>query len=309
MPRKEKNPRRRAAEQFLVRCSMTPLSLLIRCLPLRALRRLAAIVAAILLAVLGGRKRLMYANLRAVFGDEYTEAQLREIGKKSVANITKTMGELIKLQWMTDEELMCEVSAEGREHLDAALARGKGAILISAHFGNWEYVGALASLVGYPVNVIARDPTDPFTRDLINNARSSKGIKIYGRRSARRFLKALKDNECVAILPDQHAAEAAVRGTFLGRPADTATGPALLALRTGAALVPGFGVRGPDDHVHCVTQPEIEVTDTGDRDADVRAITQRINDVIGEQIRAHPEQWLWLHDRWKAEAQDDADAA
>jgi KDO2-lipid IV(A) lauroyltransferase len=301
MTRKEKNPRRRAIEQFFVHWVAAGASLLIRLLPLRAVRCFARLFAWVIGTLSYRRQRLMEANLKAVFGDELTARQRREIRKRSVINICKTMAELIKLQWMSEEDVRREVSIEGEEHLVEARARGKGVIMLTAHFGNWEFGGALLSLMGYRINVIARDATDPFTRDVINKARESKGIKIFGRWDARSLLRALKNNECVAILPDQHAADAPVRVEFLGRPADTATGPATFALRTGAVIVPGFSFRGPDDHITLRASPPLELEVTGDHDSDVVTNTQRINDLIGEQIRAHPEQWLWLHDRWKAE--------
>jgi KDO2-lipid IV(A) lauroyltransferase len=241
----------------------------------------------------------MEENLQVIFGDSLTAAQRREIRKLCVANISKTMLELIKLHWMSAEDVQRECHVVGREHLDAALALGKGVILVTAHFGNWEYGGALLSVLGYPMNVIARDATDPFTRDLINNARGSKGVRIFGRWDARVLLRALRNNEIVAILPDQHAAEAAVTVEFMGRPADTATGPAIFALRSGAAILPGFASREPNDHIRLELLPALALGRTDDYEADVRAATQLINDVLGDAIRAHPEQWLWLHNRWK----------
>lgn len=307
MPRKQKNPRRRAAEQFLIHWTLAVLVIPIRVLPLRAARRLAEVFAWMIGMASYRRRRMADRNLQAVFGDQLTPKQRREIVRNSVTNVAKTMMELIKLQWMGDDELKREASVEGLEHLDAALSRGNGVIIITAHFGNWEYAGAVLSVLGYPINGIARDANDPLTRDLINDARRSKGIRIFGRWDARHLLRALRNSECVAILPDQHAAEAAVRVTFLGRPADTATGPVTFALRTGAPIVPIFGYRQPDDHIRCKILPALELVKTGDRDADVIANVQLINDVIGDQIRDHPEQWLWFHNRWKAAAQLDSE--
>jgi Kdo2-lipid IVA lauroyltransferase/acyltransferase len=299
--RKAKSPGRRAVEQFIVHWYVLLTSALVRVLPLRAIRFLARLLAGAVDLAFIGRRGLVDANLRAVFGDTLTAAERRRIRKLAIANATKTMFELVKLRWMTAEDLKREVSIEGEEYIRAAREKGKGVIFITAHFGNWEYAGAYLSVLGYPINVIARDANDAFTRDLINSARESKGIHVFGRRDARPLLRSLRDNECLAILPDQHAAEAAVRVEFLGRPADTATGPTTFALRTGAAVVAGVAIREPNDHIHMVVGPEVEITDTGDYQQDIIINTQRINDVLGEHILAHPEQWLWLHDRWKAE--------
>lgn len=302
MRRRQKGRLRRALERFVIHLLLAVLMVPVRLLPLRGVRMMARLLAWGIVLVFRRRQRLVDYNLRAVFGDDMTPRRRREVRIESVVNIAKTMGELLKLRWMSEEQVREAISIEGAEHLDAALARGKGVILVTAHFGNWEYAGALLALLGYPINVIARDAAAPFAADLINEARRSKGVQVFGRDDVRELLRALHRNECVAILPDQHAKDAPVRVRFLGRTADSATGTAVFALRTGAAVVPLFTYRRLDDHIVLRVFPAVEPTRTGDREADVVATTQRINDIIGEQIRAHPEQWLWLHDRWKAEA-------
>ena len=309
MTRKQKHPWRRAIEQFFVHWAMVGFGPLIRLLPTRSIRWFAWVFARLVEAVSCRRRRMVDANIRAALGEDLSAAEVRRIRRSSIVNAAKTIAELLKIRWLTSEQIKGLITLEGAEHLDAALARGKGAIVVTAHFGNWELTGALVSVLGYPLSVIARDANDRLLRELVNQSRQSKGVKVFGRSDARRLLRALAANECVAILPDQHAAEAAVRVRFLGRPADTATGPATFALRTGAAIVPVFSYRLPDDHIHSKLFPSLQVTPTGDRDADVVAITQRINDVIGEQIRQHPEQWLWLHDRWKADKAVDSSKA
>jgi KDO2-lipid IV(A) lauroyltransferase len=295
----KKHPLRHKAEQFLLRLVLPLILRSVRRRSLASLRRTAERIAA-LIWHLGVRRRLMERNLRRALPDASDE-EIRRIARLSVVNICKTMAELVKMRWMTGDEVKELITLEGREHLDAALAKGKGVLLITAHYGNWELCGGLLAVLGYPMNVIARDASQDYTRDLVNDARRSKGVKVFGRWDARELLRALKNGECVAILPDQHAAEAAVRVTFLGRPADTATGPITFARRTGAAIVPGFTERLPDDHFVVRLLPEFTPVDTGDRDADLLTNVQRLNDVIGEHILQHPEQWLWLHNRWKAD--------
>lgn len=297
--RRGKSPLRRAVEQFCVHWVVALLAVLVRCLPLRALRRLATVVAWVVGLCSVRRQRMMERNLQAVFGKRLSSSQRRRIRWQSMVNICKTMAELLKLPQLSEADLRREVSIEGLEHLDAALAQGRGAILVTAHFGNWEYAGAYLSTLGYPVSVVARDANDPLVRDLINKARFSKGVRVLQRSDVSQMMRALKANECVAILPDQHAARGAVRVRFLGLPADSPAGPALLALRTGAPIVPSFAYRQSDDHISCKALPALPIRDTGNRAADVLAITQQINDVIGEAIWKNPEQWLWLHNRWR----------
>ncbi|MDH7569580.1 MAG: lysophospholipid acyltransferase family protein [Armatimonadota bacterium] len=280
-------------------CAVCVLMAPVRVLPLPALRRFAAGVAWVVRGLTYRRQRMVEQNLIAVFGDRLTPAQRRRIRVESVRNICKTMAELVKMRWLTPDELRRQMSYEGVEHLDAALARGKGAILVTAHFGSWELGGGLLGVLGYPVNVIARDANDGFTRKVINRARESKGVRVLGRSDLPRMLRALKNNEILAILPDQHAVEGAVRVPFLGRPAQTPSGPALLSLRTGAPILPVFSYRQPDDHIYCRVLPPLQYTPTGNRDTDVVELTRLMNEAIGREILAHPEQWLWLHRRWR----------
>jgi KDO2-lipid IV(A) lauroyltransferase len=297
--RSRKHPLRHKAEQALLRLVLPLLLRSVRRRSLASLRRTAGRIAALIWRS-GVRRRMMLNNLRRAFPTA-TEEELNHIARLSIVNICKTMAELVKMRWMTDDELKALFTIEGVENLEAAFARGKGVLLITAHFGNWELCGGLLSVLGYPMNVIARDASQDYTRDLVNDARRSKGVKVFGRWDAREILRAIKNGECVAILPDQHAAEAAVRVTFLGRPADTATGPIMFARRTGAAIIPGFIYRQPDDHFLLRLLPEVVPVETDDRDADLITNVQCLNDIIGAQILQHPEQWLWLHNRWKAD--------
>ncbi len=270
-------------------------------LPLPALRLAAGALGTLVCSLSFRRRALMDRNLRAAFGDELQAADRRAIQRASVVNVAKTMAEFLKLPWISDAKLQELVLVEGLEHMDEALAEGRGVLVITAHFGNWELGGALLSVKGYPMNVVARDATDPLIGTLFDRARRSKGTRVFGRWDGRALLRALRDNQLVAILPDQHAAEGAVRATFLGRPADTAVGPATFHLRTGAPIVPVFTYRRPDDRILLRIMPPLRVAPTGDRPADTLAITQLLNDIIGQQIRDNPEQWLWLHNRWKAD--------
>ena len=165
-------------------------------------------------------------------------------------------------------------------------------------------------IIGDPILVIAEPMKELFLRLLkmailplvitsiisaVIQVGSGKGLGII---SLRTFIYYITTS-VLAILTDQHANEAAVRLDFLGRPAWCPKGPAMLALRTKCAVLPGFGVRLPDESLRGYILEEIEVPANGDRETNIAVLMQRINDVIGEQIRQYPEQWLWFHNRWK----------
>jgi KDO2-lipid IV(A) lauroyltransferase len=211
------------------------------------------------------------------------------------------MLELLKLPYLTAQQIHDLVHARGLEHLQEAQARGQGVILVTAHYGNWELMAAMLADRGLPITVIARDSQEPFTASLINRARASHGIVVLERDDARAMLRALRANCVLGILPDQHAADNAIIVDFLGRPAATAVGVATLAARTGAPVVPSFCRRRPDGTFEALFYPPLPLVQSGDREADVRTNTILVNQALEEQIRAHPEQWLWLHRRWKVD--------
>lgn len=294
---------RRFGERVLVRTIALTVYPLLRALPLQVLRVIATAMAFLGRLTSPARTRLADENIRGVYGDSITDAEVVRIRNGAALNAFKTMAELLKLQWLTDDQVRALARIQGREHLDAALERGCGVCIVTAHFGNWELAGAALSLAGYPMNVVARDADDPLMRELINGSRRSKGINVFGRQDVRRLVKILRNNEIVALVPDQHASEAAVRIKFLGRVADTHTGPATFALRLGTAILPVFAIRQPDDSILVDVHPALDLPNTGNREKDILTSTQMINDALGEGILKHPEQWLWFHNRWKAEKQ------
>ena len=301
MQRRPKSPVRRAAERALTRASSGLFSVLVRLLPLGSLRRLADGAAWLIRTVVPSRQRIAVDNLRRVFGDRYPDREYRALAAQVTRGICRTMVELLKSRYLSAEQVRRLVRTEGLEHLRAALAPGHGVILLSGHYGNWELMGELLAESGFPVTVIARDSGERFTASLINRARASHGIEVLEREDARSMLRALRGGRILGIMPDQHAAGGSIVVDFLGRPAATAVGPATLAARTGALVVPSFCRREPDGTFLCVFYPPLPFVATGDREADVRANTILVNQALGQEIRAHPEQWLWLHRRWKVE--------
>ena len=280
-------------------------SWLARRLPLSVLRRLADGFAALIMVSARKRQRMADANIAAAF-PELSPRERTAIRRASVRNICRTMIELLKLPALSPQDLQRLVRVDNLDLIRETI-KERGIILLTAHYGNWEWFGARLG-TQLPLTVIARDAAHDITASLINQARASHGMKVIGREDLRRMISVLRNGEALAILPDQHALEGGILTEFLGRPAWSFTGPALLAARTGAAVMPVFAVRQPDGTFNCEVFPPLELQATGDRDADVIANTQIILDAIGEAIRRHPEQWLWMHDRWKMKHSDQRSA-
>ena len=246
------------------------------------------------------RRTITRHNLRMVFGETKSEEELNRIEKEVFRNIAQTAVEFVQIPMLTSEKAYDIITIEGREKLDDSLRSGGGVVLIASHFGNWELMGAVSAIIGYKISAVARPVDDPDVDEIVREIRESSGMQIIPRRvSALGIVRKLKRNEIVGILGDQNTRMQNIFVDFFGIKASTTPGPAMLALRTGAALVPVFMIReGSGKHRFIVEDP-IEVDRTADLDADVFATTQKCADILEEYIRKYPSQWFWVHRRWK----------
>lgn len=238
-------------------------------------------------------------NLKAAYGDQMSEQQVRSTAKRVFRHFARGLFEFFYLTSLRPDQLDQLADIEGEENARSVLSEGKGCITITAHYGNWELMARKMVLRGYKVNVIARDSDDPGMTGIGRKLRESGGYKVYDKdQPLIGAFRALKRNEILAILPDQNDSTG-IFVDFFGRPASTATGPAVLSLRSGAPLVPCFCARDSNGKYKVTIHPRIQFESTGDEQADVHELTALITAAIEQEIRLHPEQWLWLHDRWK----------
>ncbi|MFN3652865.1 MAG: lysophospholipid acyltransferase family protein [Armatimonadota bacterium] len=251
-------------------------------------------------------RKVAHANLRRAYGGSWSDAEIERVARESFRCVGRTLVEFFLRQpRISPEEIEREVRFEGQEHFEAAFARGKGVILVTAHYGNWEMMGPRLARAGYQVSAISRTADDPGLEQMIESIRTRCGLRqIPRQKAAREGLAALRRNEILAILLDQNTLEGGVFVPFYGHLASTATGPAVFSLKTGAALVPTFCMREPDGTHTMRAWPPIYPTPTGDRDGDVLRLTAEITHVIESQIRERPELWCWLHNRWKLQPED-----
>ena len=249
------------------------------------------------------RQRLIAAyNLRRAFPDK-SDDEIVRISREVYRNLGIVAAEFFDIPGITKKNMGKLVEVEGLEHCLKALGKGLGVLFFTAHFGNWELAAAAVSLLVKPVGVIYRPLDSALLDRIVLRGRSATGnIPIPKERAMRPMLRHLKQNGILGILIDQNVAwYEGVFVDFFGRPACTTNGLALLALHTGAPVLPGFMARLPDGRYRLVLGPEVEVIDTGDHEADILANTQRFTKVIEETVRQYPEQWLWIHQRWKTQ--------
>ena len=282
---------------FIEYYSLACFAALFRSFPIRLSRFKARCLADFAYYVLGIRKKVVLGNLSAAF-PEKSVSELKTIGRNVYRQFATTMMELLYFPRWKKEDLDKMVSINGKEVLDEARKGGKGAVLVTGHFGNWELLGA--SLAGdYPMNYVIGRQKNTRVDDLLNSFRTGKGIKLIPLKVALRgVMQALKKGEFLAILSDQDAHELGTFVNFFGRPASTPKGPAIFALRAGCPLIFGSIVRFDGKfkaNFEVVPKPQ----PTGDEEKDIQAYTQAYTIILEGYCRKYPDHWFWLHRRWK----------
>ena len=240
------------------------------------------------------------ANVRRALGLGPAEARalVHRLYQNMGANTTE---DLMRARTLRHWSLTDFSEIEGREHIQAALAKGRGAIVITAHLGNWELGGfGIAHMAG-SVLVVARELSNPYVEAYLQRWRKQAGLEVADRRGAlRHVVRRLPEGGCVAMLIDQNQRRGGVFVPFFGRLASTVPSAASIALKYDVPVLTGYTYRVGTGAFHCVhMDPPFELIRTGDHEADVVANTAQFTRRLEEVIRRHPDQWLWLHSRWK----------
>ena len=270
-------------------------------LPRGVARGVGVFVVRVLYAMLPKLRRTADFNLRLAFPD-WTGAQRKTVISGMLRNLGWMAAEFAHLPRYTKQNIDQIVVLDGHENFLAGQRRGKGVLYLTGHIGAWELSSFAHALYGYPLRYMAR-PLDNLRVDtLINRYRGLSGNKpIFKNESARLLLKILREAGTVGILADQNTMPGeGMFVDFFGTPACTTTGIARVALHTDAAVVPGYAYWDEEIGKYRLRfEPAVELARTGDTERDVFVNTQRFAKVIEGIIRTHPEQWVWLHARWK----------
>ena len=245
------------------------------------------------------RKSVVLENLSNAF-PEKSARELKLIARQTFQNFGQTFFEFLRNPVRSKEETLSRVIIHNEDVLRNAHKAGKGILLITGHFGNWELMGGLIAALELPIVVIARPQRNRLADTMINQFRQSAGIETVPLgMGVRSFLRALRQNKVVAILADQDAHRDGVFVDFMGRPSSTAPGPAAIVLKTGAELVFVTSVLRPDGKYDAYFE-RIETKDvSGGTKENIQIITQRHASKLEEQVRRWPHHWFWMHRRWK----------
>jgi Kdo2-lipid IVA lauroyltransferase/acyltransferase len=242
------------------------------------------------------------ANLARAFPD-WDEGRAWRTARGVYGHFGSILLDLLWLDARGRDRVMAVVDVEGQPHVERAMAQGRGVLLITGHIGNWELHGLAHGWTFGPIGMIARPLDNPALDERLCRLRGRGGnTVIYKRRALATVLRMLREGQAVAVLIDQNVQEKdGIFVRFFDRPAATTTVAAALALKTGCALLPTHAVLGADGRYRLVYEPALEWQPTGDRDADMAALTQRLTSVIEGWVRTDPTQWLWMHRRWKTQ--------
>ena len=270
---------------------------LIAALPERVRDLLARWVGALAYA-LGIRRAVTLDNLRQAF-PERSERERRRIARGAYRNMARAAVEGLASHRIPDRVLQARTRIENEELLEAGLAKGKGVILASAHFGSWELLGELLARRGVPLHAVVR-PLKGAINAVLMSRRAEAGMRLIPARGAvPGAIKALRQNQVVAILFDQVLpSRRAVEVPFFGRPAFTSPGLSYAAIRSGATVLLAIPER-EGKGLKLVLRGPFDPPSSGALEKDVRAHTARLTAELEQVIRANPDQWLWLHRRWK----------
>jgi Kdo2-lipid IVA lauroyltransferase/acyltransferase len=248
--------------------------------------------------VLAKSRRTALLNLRFIYGNTFTDKEIRRTALRVFENLGKCGYDAARVGHLAPEAVVKMVRVKGLENLDAAMARGRGVIGVTGHVGNWELLAAYLSKTGYRVNVLASRMKDARLGRLVSDMRRRAGLTTIERTSGLKdALRCLGRGEILGILIDQDTAVDSVVVDFLGKPAKTAVGPVKLALHTGAAVVP-MAAMGSADGTYRIDVGEPLVL-SGDRE-ELAADVAKVSKAVEAFIVRDPAQWVWMHKRWKS---------
>ena len=272
---------------------------LIRDLPRPKILRLGRYVGDFIYYCVPVRKAIVLDHLEQAF-PEKSVSEIKKIARGTYQNLGMNVLEHLCIPTLSDEEIRCIVDLADEEILVQALERNRGVIIVGGHFGNWEYSSSALSANGYRFGVVVAKVSNKYINNKINEHREATGGEMIPKRSSTKaVLRILRENGSVGMLIDQNQKRGGTFVNFFGRPCSTAKGPALLALKTGASIIYFAALRQPDGSIKVVFEPVEIDYQAGATEENIQDITQRCTTRLEHYSRLYPDQWFWMHRRWK----------
>ena len=301
MPRSPLRPARQWLEAILLKA----LGLVARAIPFEIASDLGAVLGGASWKLLGRRRGIAVENVKRALGPVHDGVTAEEIARRAFVQIGRTFIEFLALPALGRERLLERIELVGFEPVDEWGRAGRGAILVTGHFGNWEIFGAAVGMrFGFMQYVLPRQ-TNSESDEYLNSVRKKLGVEPvvigYGMRSA---LRALEDGVFLGMLPDQDARRVGIHVPFFGRPASTHTGPARLAYRAGVPIVVGIAERVGRARFRGRLIRILEADRAKDEETEVARLTAALTADLEGAIRERPDHWYWIHRRWKTPPRD-----
>lgn len=246
------------------------------------------------------RRYMAKENIKDCLGVE--DQQAAQIARESVIRFGRMLIEVLKYPLLTKDNFRSLVKFDGLEHLESAYAENKGVLMCTAHYGNWEMLGASMALLGYPILSITRKQNNGDMDRFINDYRQMVGQHVtynHGKNSILTIGRYLKQKRLIGILYDQDSAHTGTHLSFFHKPSRVPNGAAHLSRMFDAPIVPLFMHNNPDGTLTAKIYPSIHAAKTADREADVRVIMEKLIAIVEQEIRVDPAMWFWVHDCWK----------
>jgi KDO2-lipid IV(A) lauroyltransferase len=251
--------------------------------------------------VMGVRRKVALGNLRRAF-PKNDDAQNRGIALSLYQNLGRNLMELLRFKTSDCASVKNKVDLRNTEYFDQVLKNGRGGILVSGHFGNWEVHAAAIANSGYHFSVVVYPQHNKYVDEALNSLRRSKNVNIIFKKDAtREVLTALRQNHFVAMLSDQDAGGDGAFVDFLGQPASTTKGPAVFALKTGAAIITGAIVRKEGGRHIGYLNPPFYADPKNEKETEILRLTELFTSQLEKYVISHPDHWYWVHKRWKTQ--------
>ncbi|NQU95885.1 MAG: mitochondrial fission ELM1 family protein [Candidatus Omnitrophica bacterium] len=243
------------------------------------------------------RRIIAYANLRAAYSREKTPRELKKLTERVYRNIGQIFFEILSLTKVNKKYIDKYIDVVNAEDKYKLTDHPNGVILLTAHFGNWELSGMTSAIKGFPLVVLAREQSMKKLNGLLNRLRESKGLQVVTKGITTRYIvKALHQGKTIGMVGDQDAGKTGTLVEFFGRPASTAPGSARIAQKTGAYIIPAFMARVKGPYHKAILEEAIKI----EKKEDITPYLAKYNKLLEKYVRKHPEQYLWLHKRWKS---------